>query len=161
MPREEVDGRPDLADALVDVERRVPGLEDVHLVRVAARRELLDVAHRLPVRAAAVVAADDEEHGRTHVVGEVDRVAVAHQLREVLRLLSAEQRAVVRLEERRELLVAVLVVADRHACNPAGPELGMLAELEQRDVAAPRVAGDHRALGVADATRRRDRRVRR
>ena len=84
---EEVEDRRDLADALVHVERAVPGLEDVDLVRVVARGELLDVAHRLPVRAAAVVPADDEEHGRRDVVGEVDRVAVAHELGHLLRRL--------------------------------------------------------------------------
>ena len=36
--------------ALVDVEGAVAGLEDVDLVRMAARLQLLDVAHRLPVR---------------------------------------------------------------------------------------------------------------
>ena len=91
--------------------------------------------------------------GATHLVGEVDRVAVAHQLRQLLRRLAAEERAVVLLEERRELLVARLVVADRDTCDAAAPELGVLAELEQRDVAAPRVARDHRALRVGDPAR--------
>ena len=153
MAGEEGEVRRHLSHALVHVEGAVPGLVHVHLVRVATLGQLLDVAHRLPVRAAAVVAPDQEHDGGAHVVREVDRVAVAHELREVLRLVTAEERAVVRLEEGRQLLVPVLVVPDGHARDPAQPQVGMLPQLEERDVPAPGVAGDHRALGVGQAVR--------
>ncbi len=158
VAREEGEDRADLPDALVDVERAVPGLEEVHLVRVLASGELVDVRHRLRVRAAAVVAADDEQHRRDDGVGEVDRVAVAHQLRHLLRRLPAEERTVVLLQERGELLVSQLVVADRDTRDAAEPELRVLAELEQRDVAAPRVAADDRALRDRRCRARRGRR---
>ena len=74
----------------------------------------------------------------------------AHELGHLGGSLAAEQRAVVRLEERRQLLVAVLVVADRNACNTRNPELGVLPDLEERDVPTPGVAADDGALGVRD-----------
>ena len=77
-----------------------PVREDVHLVRVLPRRELVDVEHRLPDGAAAVVLADDEEHGRADFVREVDRVAIAHQFGNILRLAAAEERPIVCLQER-------------------------------------------------------------
>ena len=58
-------------------------------MRVAAGREPLDVAHRLAIGAAAVVPSDNEQDGRADAVGEVDQVAVAHELGHVLRLLAA------------------------------------------------------------------------
>ncbi len=67
--------------------------------------------------------------------------------------MPAEQRSVVRLQDRRELLVPVLVIAHRDSGHPTDPELRVLPDLEQRDVAAPRVAGDDRSLRVGDPTR--------
>ena len=149
---EEVSDHRDLLDALVDVEGAVAGLEDVHLVRMPARLQLLDVPHRLPVGTAAVVPPDDEQNRRAHLVREVDRIAVAHELGDVLRFDATQERAVVRLQERRHVFVRVLVVRDRNPGHTAGPELRMLAELEQRDVAAPRPAADDRARGIRDAS---------
>ena len=49
------------------------------------------------------------------------------------------------------LTVARALVADGNPGDPAHPELGVLAELEQRDVAAPGVARDHGTLRVGEA----------
>src|SRR4029453_13843102 len=67
--------------------------------------------------------------------------------------LPAEERAVVRLQDGRELLVPGLVVPDRDAGDAAPPEPGMLAELEQRDVSAPGVAGDHGSVRIGKPSR--------
>ena len=117
---------------------------------MVARRELVHVRHRLPVRTAAVVLADEEEHGHAHVVREVDRVAVEHQ-RGHLVGPPAEQRAIVRLQVRRHVVVRHLVVPDRDARHAAEPQVRMLAQLHQGEVSAPRPAADHRARRVRDA----------
>src|SRR5262249_21459213 len=148
VPGEEREDRADLANALIDVERAVSRLEHVHLVRVLASGELVDVAHRLLVRAAAVVPPDQEHHVCAHVLGEVHRLPAGRALRTLAGRVPAQQRAVVRLEERRELLVAALVVTDGDARDAAPPELGMLSELEERDVTTPGVACDDGSLGV-------------
>ncbi len=111
------------------------------------------VGHRLPVGAAGVVLADQEQHGRLHVVRGVDRVPVGHQLGHLVRS-SAQQRAVVRLEQRRHVLVGELVVADRHAGDAAAPvPFGMLPQHHQREVAAPRPTADGRAFRIRDPRR--------
>src|SRR5207248_10029176 len=66
-PVEKVQDPADLADPLVDVERRVPGREHIQLAWMTARCELLDIVHGLAVRTAAVVLADHHEHGCANV----------------------------------------------------------------------------------------------
>src|SRR5439155_9901987 len=125
VPADEVESLPDLPDSLVDVEGRVPRREDVHVVWVTTGRELLDVQHGLPIGTTAVVLADQEEHRCADAAGEVDRVAVAHQIRSLVRR-GAEQRAVVGLEARRVVFVAGLVLAYGNTRNAADPYLRML-----------------------------------
>ena len=60
----------------------------------------------------------------------------------------AEQRSIHRLQRRRLLVEGHHVIPDRHARHPDAPQIGIAAELHQRDVAAPRPAGDHRALAI-------------
>ena len=65
----------------------------------------------------------EEEDRRADVVGEVDRVSVTHELRQLGRRLATEERTVVRLEDGRQLLVPGLVVADGDTGDPARPQL--------------------------------------
>ena len=88
--------------------------------------------------------------GATHGLREVDRVAVGHQLGHLVGS-SAEQRPVVCLELRRQVLVTHCVVAHRDPGDSRHPELRVLAQLEHGDVAAPGPPADDGAIGVGDA----------
>src|SRR5947209_4354170 len=107
VPAEEIEDLADLSYLLVHVERRVPGREHVQVVRMVAGGKLLDVKHGLSIGTAAVILADHEEHRCTDGVGEIDRVAVAHQFGQVARG-TTEECAVVCPEERREVFIAGL-----------------------------------------------------
>src|SRR6185437_1186881 len=136
---EKVECLPDLTDSLVGVEGRVAGREDVGLMRMVPRSKPLDIHHCLPIGTATVVPANQEKDGGADVIDEVDRVPVAHQLGNVTRL-SAKQRSIVGLEQRRKVLVAPLVISHRNTRDAATPQVRMLSQLEERHVTAPRVA---------------------
>src|SRR5882724_217152 len=120
VPAEEVENPVDLPDLLVHVERRVPCWEHVDVVWMIAGGELLDVEHGLAIGTPAVVLADHEEHRRADGVGEIDRVAVTHQFGHVARS-ATEERAIVRLEERRKVFITGFVVAHGNARDAAEP----------------------------------------
>src|SRR5690606_4964861 len=83
-----------LAELLVDGQRAVPGVEDVVDDVVAAGAERLDVVVDLPLRAAGVVLAGDDQHRRADPVDVGDRGPLAPQVADLVGP-AAEQGAVV------------------------------------------------------------------
>ena len=126
MSHEEAHDRSHLKNLLVDVVRAVPRIEQHDLMRVLPRGELVDERHRLSQWASRVVLTDQEDHRRPHAVDEMDRVAVAHQLGNLIGS-AAEQRPIVGLQLGREVLVAELVVPHWNAGHTRQPQGGVLA----------------------------------
>ena len=121
----------------MDVVRTVAGAVGVQLDRMVPGAEALDVRHHVGEGAAAVVLSCQNQHRRADGVGEVDRVALAHEVRKLVGGRAPQQRPVVRLQQRRTVVVAALVVGHRHAGHAAPPQIGVLPELQKRDVTAP------------------------